>query len=364
VALTGLLLLLLSPGGTALAQAEEAPEEAPQAQAPPKPKPKPEEVAQETQREARRAVEELQALLLSNLPKLAVAALFLFAAWVLVRILRPLLRRVLRGWERSAAITALVGIGIWLLAFGGAVSVLAEDVRALVGSLGLVGLALSWALQTPIESFTGWLLNSFQRYYRVGDRIAVGEVFGDVHRIDFLTTMVWEIGSPDRPGFVNAEQPTGRLITFPNNEVLNGTVMNYTRDFPYVWDELALPIANESDLPYAMQLVHRVALGVLGEAMAGPAQQYEEILRKAHLESSVAPQPEVFASLAESWVDLSIRYLVPARERRKWKSELVVRMMAETSRPEHLGRIIPALPRRQVQFIGTDGTAREFGQEG
>jgi small-conductance mechanosensitive channel len=78
-------------------------------------------------------------------------------------------------------------------------SVLAGDVRAVVGSVGLLGLAASWALQTPIESFTGWLLNSFRGYYRVGDRIAVGDVFGDVYRIDVLTTTVWEAGGPASP---------------------------------------------------------------------------------------------------------------------------------------------------------------------
>ena len=78
------------------------------------------------------------------------------------------------------------------------------------GRSGLVGLALSWALQTPIESFTGWLLNSFQGYYRVGDRIEVADVFGDVAEIDLLTTTVWELGGPQRTGFIHAEQPTGR----------------------------------------------------------------------------------------------------------------------------------------------------------
>jgi hypothetical protein len=105
---------------------------------------------------------------------------------------------------------------VWLLGTGIAVSVLAGDIRAMLGSVGLVGLALSWALQTPIESFTGWLLNSFQGYYRVGDRVQVGDVFGDVYAIDFLSTTLWELGSAERPGAVHADQPTGRLITFPN----------------------------------------------------------------------------------------------------------------------------------------------------
>jgi small-conductance mechanosensitive channel len=75
--------------------------------------------------------------------------------------------------------------------------------------------------------------------------------------IDFLTTTVWEIGSPHRPVFVHAEQPTGRVLTFPNSEVLTGTIMNLTRDFPYVWDELSVSIANESDLRHALAVLKR-----------------------------------------------------------------------------------------------------------
>ena len=228
-------------------------------------------LALETTTRAREAFEDILTVFIRGLPKLIVALLILIVAWLVVRFLRPLVRRVLGGWERAAAVSALFGIGVWLIAVSLAVGVLAGDFRALLGSLGLVGLALSWALQTPIESFTGWLLNSFQGYYRVGDRIAVGDVFGDVYRIDFLTTTVWEYGGPDRPpSFIRAEQATGRLITFPNNEVLTGSIVNYTRDFDYVWDELSVSIAPESDLAYAAgidprreQLVLTLALAVV-----------------------------------------------------------------------------------------------------
>jgi small-conductance mechanosensitive channel len=306
--------------------------------------------------EAARTIRNLWNGFLGNLPKFLVALGALTIAWVLVRLLRPLLRRVLGRWERADATATLFGIAIWILAIGIAVSVIAGDIRALVGSFGLVGLALSWALQTPIESFTGWLLNSFQGYYRVGDRVAVGDVFGDVYRIDFLTTTVWEYGGPDRPpGQVRAEQPTGRLITFPNNEVLTGTVVNYTRDFPYVWDEMAVPVANESDLRYAIAVLTTVARDLLGSYMAEPARHYEEILRRADLASSIAGEPQVFISLDESWTNLTIRYLVGARERRKWKSELAVRVTEELNKPEHAGRILSAYPRQQIQFITPDG---------
>ncbi|MDX5346598.1 MAG: mechanosensitive ion channel family protein, partial [Hymenobacteraceae bacterium] len=194
-----------------------------------------------------------------NLPKILIAIGILVLAWLTTRLLRLILHRTIGRWSRSNAITTLILISVWILAVGIAVSVVAGDIRALVGSFGLIGLALSWSLQTPIESFTGWLLNSFQGYYRVGDRIRVGEVFGDVFRIDFLTTTVWEIGAPYQPGFVQAEQPTGRLVTFPNNEILTGTVINLTGDFPYVWDELSVAVANESDMVQAMQVMENQA---------------------------------------------------------------------------------------------------------
>lgn len=298
------------------------------------------------------------------LPKIALAIGILMIAWLIVRLLRWVLPKFLGHWQKASAMSAMVGIAVWLLALGIAVSVVAGDIRALVGSLGLVGLALSWSLQTPIESFTGWLLNSFQGYYRVGDRISVGDVFGDVFRIDFLTTTVWEIGAPYRSGYVRAEQPTGRLVTFPNSEVLSGTVVNLTRDFDYLWDELSLQLANESDLRLAMQVLEQVSLELIGNYMIEPAHQYEKLLQQARLESFISDKPQVFISASESWTDLTVRYLVGARERRKWKSELLLRITEEFNKEEYIGKIISAYPRQQVQFIRPDGVPADLADLG
>lgn len=291
----------------------------------------------------------------ANLPKVLVALLTLFLAWLLVRLLRLILQKTIGHWKSSGGVITLVVISTWLFAVGIAVSVVAGDIRALVGSLGLVGLALSWALQTPIESFTGWLLNSFKGYYKVGDRIQVGDVFGDVFKIDFLTTTVWEAGGPDRPGFVQSEQPTGRLVTFPNNEILTGTVVNLTGDFPYVWDELAIAVANESDIKEAMRILKKVADDLLGSYMVEPVQKYQHILRKAGLNLEVQEEPQIFISIGESWTDIIIRYLVGARERRKWKTELTLRIMEEISKNENTEKIKSVYPRKQLQFITLDG---------
>lgn len=321
-------------------------------------------IAKATKNEAVETFQNLWKGFYSNLPKILVAIATLLIAWLLIRLIKYVVARTFHRRPSLGATLTIVEICAWLFAIGLSISVVAGDIRALVGSLGLIGLALSWSLQTPIESFTGWLLNSFRGYYKVGDRISVGDVFGDVYKIDFLTTTVWEIGAPFRSGFVQAEQPTGRLVTFPNNEILSGVVINLTADFPYVWDELAIAVANESDIPLAIQVLEKTAVDLLGDYMQEPANNYHKALKRKNLEYSVPDKPQIFISVSESWTDIIIRYLVGARERRKWKSELSLQVINEVNKPEYKEKIIPVYPRHQVQMIDEEGMPVNNGRNG
>ena len=282
-------------------------------------------------------------------PKILLALLLLGLAWALSRAFRWLLHRFLRTWEKSEAVAAMGRIVFFLLAIGAGLSVISGDATALVGSVGLAGLALSWALQTPIESFTGWVLNAIRGYYRAGDRIEVGDVFGDVYRIDVLTTTVWEAGGPGKS--VSGAQPTGALITFPNWEILRSNIINYSRVFPFVWDEVTFAIANESDLSHTISVFRRVATDIVGPMMDDPAAQYRKILEREGLYYDVESEPQVYLSLADSWTNCTVRYLVPVRQRRRWASELIEALSREMAQPEHQGRIIGGYPHSDIVLL-------------
>ncbi len=296
--------------------------------------------------EATGTIRELILTFWGILPKIVIGVILIVLAGLIANGIRAALHRFRHRWEKSEAIAALVRIGCYLLAIAVALSILAGDARALLGSIGLVGLALSWALQTPIESFTGWLLNSFRSYYRVGDRIEVGEVFGDVYRIDVLTTTVWEAGGPGKS--VTGAQSTGAMITFPNWEVLRSNIVNYSRDFPFVWDEVTFAITNESDLAYTIGVLERTAASVIGPQMADAAAQYRNLLERARLAFDVDPEPKVFLSLSDAWTNCTVRYLVSARARRRSSTALILGLSQELARPEHRGRIVSAYPRTEV----------------
>ncbi len=89
--------------------------------------------------------------------------------------------------------------------------------------------------------------------------------------------------------------------------------------------------------------------------MEKPANAYADLLRKAGLEASIPVAPQVFVAMEDSWTDIVIRYLVGARERRKWKSDLTLAAMEALARPEIASRVHQVYPRQQLQWVRSDG---------
>ena len=93
--------------------------------------------------------------------------------------------------------------------------------------------------------------------------------------------------------------------------------------------------------------------------MAAPAKEYSRILQKAGLQENVPEKPQLYLSASDSWTEITIRYLVAARERRKWKTQMLLEITEELNKPEYKTMIIPVYPRQQVQIIDANGRAVE-----
>ncbi len=87
--------------------------------------------------------------------------------------------------------------------------------------LGLAAAGVAFAMQEVIGALAGWASILSSRQFRVGDRVQMGGVRGDVLDITPLCTKVLEIGSADDNGsWVRARQYTGRLVSISNKAVL------------------------------------------------------------------------------------------------------------------------------------------------
>ena len=216
------------------------------------------------------------------------------------------------------------------------VSVLFANWYAAVASLGLISLVLGFALQTPITSFIGWVYILVREPYRVGDRIQIGDATGDVIDVTYLDTTLWEVGGP----YISSDHPSGRIIKFPNANVLTSPVYNYSWPvFPYIWNEIKFQVAYNSDFEFVAQVMRETAEEQLGEAMIERVRVFREILAKTPVdELQVHERPSVlFRVNANTWIDAIVRYVVDPRQAGSIKTRLMATMLARlNAQPERV----------------------------
>ena len=126
-------------------------------------------------------------------------------------------------------------------------SFLSQNLYGVVASIGLISLILGFALQAPITSFIAWLYIIFRRPYQVGNRIQIEGYKGDVIEINYLDTIIEEVGG----NYLENDRQSGRLIYFPNSLILKAEIINYSGKFtPFIWNETAIQVSYTSDLKF------------------------------------------------------------------------------------------------------------------
>ena len=208
------------------------------------------------------------------------------------------------------------------------VSVLFVNWYAAVVSLGLISLILGFALQTPISSFIGWIYLLVRAPFRVGDRIRIGDLRGDVIDVSYLDTTLWEFGGE----YLSGDHPSGRIIRIPNTNVLSTPVVNYSWPlFPYIWNEIKFHVGYESDLQFVSETMMRVAQAEVGQEMPAKIRVYRDLLAKTPVdELEVQEKPVVAFRVSENtWLEAKVRYLVHPKEAGRIKTRLVMKLLQE-----------------------------------
>jgi small-conductance mechanosensitive channel len=220
----------------------------------------------------------------------------------------------------------VLGLSKWLLVALLVVSVIFRNWYAAFVSLGLISAIVGFALQTPISSFIGWIYILVKQPYRVGDRIQIGDATGDVIAVGYLDTTLWEFGGP----YVSTDHPSGRVIKFPNANVLSTAVYNYSWPlFPYIWNEIDVQIAYGSDFEFVASTMRRVVEEMIGEGMVERIRTFRGLLAKTPVdELEVKDHPVVLFRVSENtWVEAIVRYLVQPKRAGGVKSTLTERIL-------------------------------------
>jgi len=226
-------------------------------------------------------------------------------------------------WTRQiSSLAALViivvtGVSIWF-----------DDPSRLATVLGLAGAGIAIAAQKAVTSFAGYLVIMRGNTFTVGDRIKMGGVRGDVIALGFLQTRIMEMGQPgevnqqEDPGmWVRARQFSGRIATVTNDKIFDEPVFNYTREFPFIWEELHVPVPYRADRARAEEILLTAVRNASEEFSQQAADARRRLEHKYGLEHE-SVEPRVFWTITDNWLELTVRFVVPEHGIREIKDRI------------------------------------------
>lgn len=180
-------------------------------------------------------------------------------------------------------------------------------------SIGLISAGIAFALQEVILSLAGWISIFSNNLYQPGDRIELKGVKGDVIDVGLTKTTLMEIGE-----WVSSDNYTGRIVQISNAFVFKEPVFNYSRDFPFVWDEIVVPIRYGSDLTLAASLIQQVAAETLGNYHEFARKHWDKMVLKYLIEHAKV-ESTLSMKLTDNWMEFTLRYVVAFDQRRTSK---------------------------------------------
>ncbi len=210
------------------------------------------------------------------------------------------------------------------------INIWVDSTQSLLVSYGIIAAGLAVSLQDLFKNFVGGILIFVTGIYRVGDRVEINSRKGDVIDIDILYTTLMEMGE-----WMSGDQATGRLTIIPNGYILSGSVNNYTKDHPFIWDEISLPITYDSDWKEAVTMILTVVRKETAAQVYDAEKSLSSLEEKYYLPRRVV-EPAAFITLTDNWINFNIRYMTVVRERRMVKNKLSRLILEEIEKSEKI----------------------------
>jgi small-conductance mechanosensitive channel len=273
----------------------------------------------------------------TNLRKLLFTVAFLVLLWLLRTALKAITTRFRRDSE-GKRVEFWTKQGIHLLvaviAVLGLFSIWVDNPQQISQFAALLTAGVAFALQRVITALAAYLVLLQGKVFNVGDRIMMGGVRGDVIALGFIRTTIMEMGQPpgeqsDPPDlWVQARQYTGRIVTVTNDKIFDEPVYNYSRDFPFLWEEMRIPVSFKDDRHRAEQILlevarkHTVSMEQMSQdALAEMERRY--FMRRSDI------KPRVFWRITDNWIELAVRFIAPQYGVRDLKDKMSRDIMAE-----------------------------------
>jgi len=226
----------------------------------------------------------------------------------------------------------VVGAIIIVIVVAGVVT----EFSSLATFAGLITAGIAVALQTVILSGVAHFFFLGRYGVRVGDRVTISGITGDVIDIGIFRLYMLELSSSH-----SDLQPTGRIVVFSNSVLFQPSA--FYKQIPganYVWHELALTVSPNSDY-------HLTEKRLMG-AVQSVYEQYKEDIKQQHAAANQhihlplpEPKPQSQLRFVDSGLEFVVRYPVESR-RAAEIDDRITRQLLDTIDQEPKLKLVPS----------------------
>ncbi len=284
--------------------------------------------------------------------RLAIFGIVIVLFFVLAEMWRRAVFRYVHDLRRRYQFLLLRRIVLWCAIAITVAFALASEIGSIATFAGLITAGIAVALQNVIMAIAGYFFLIGKYGVRVGDRVQISGVTGDVIDIGLVRLHLMELG-----GTGIERQPTGRVVVFSNAVVFQPTA-SFFKQIPgtnFVWHEVSLTLAPESDYSLAE---HRV-LGAVEKVYADYREQIEEQYREMERSlnvTSAPPKPRSQLRVTQSGLEVVVRYPVVLEIAMEIDDRITRELLRSLAQPPRLKLVGTGTPNIQP-LTGTDQAA-------
>ena len=208
--------------------------------------------------------------------------------------------------RRRSRFLLLRRIVIWCLVVAIAASTFATELGSLATFAGLITAGLAVAMQSVLVSLVGYFFLIGKYGIRVGDRVQIGSVTGEVIEMGLVRLHLMELsGQPPM-------SPTGRVVAFANSIIFqaSGGLFKQIPGVNLAWHEITISLPPGADYAALKDQLVAAVTDVIKDYRDDILRQTQEIQKASSSHDAGEPQAQVQLRFSAAGVDALVRYPV------------------------------------------------------
>jgi small-conductance mechanosensitive channel len=214
--------------------------------------------------------------------------------------------RYVQDSRRRYQFLLLRRIALWSLVIIIVGFAFASELGSIVTFAGLITAGLAVAMQSVLVSIVGYFFLIGKYGIRIGDRVQIGEVTGEVIELGLVRLYLMELGGHGLLG------PTGRVVAFANSIVfqVSSGLFKQIHGVNFIWREIVLNLPAGIDYAAAKDKLTSAVTNALKDYRDEIVRQTQEIQRATASSSGGDAQPRVQLVFSAAGVEAHVRYPV------------------------------------------------------